>query len=237
MTVRARQVLIGAGGAVIVVVLLALGLWQMRVFEDREAYDAETRAAQPAVRLLDYLAPDGTVGDIYGKQVTVSGRYLPAQEVRVVDVDGSVRVLSAFELADGRVLAVVRGLGSADGQVPAPPRGTLSQTGIFLPTEAAGDHDVPAGDYASVRLPLLAQSWTQQLVPGFITLNADQASAQGLAPARAVLPTGEGSLQNLGYALQWWVFAAFAAFMTWRFVRVVGRRGRIGTLAEQEEEV
>lgn len=235
MTVRARQLLIGLGGAVITVVLLALGLWQMRAFEDREAYNAEARAALPPVPLVDHVPMDGTVGDIYGKQVTVSGRYLPAEEVRVLDADGSARVLSAFQLADGRVVAIVRGLGPATGEIPPTPRSAVEQTGIFLPTEPAADHAVPEGMYASVRLPLLAQAWTQQLVPGFITLSADQASAQELYPARAVLPTGEGSLQNLGYALQWWVFAGFAAFMTWRFVHVLGRGGRIGSLGEQEE--
>lgn len=237
MSVRARQLVIGVAGALVTAVLLALGLWQMRVFEDREAYNAEARAALPPVQLVDHVPMDGTVGDVYGKQVTVSGRYLRAEEVRVMDADGSVRVLSAFQLADGRVIAIVRGLGPATGELPPAPGGTIEQTGIFLPTEASADHAVPEGLYASVRLPLLAQSWTQQLVPGFITLNPDQASAQELHPARAVLPTGEGSLQNLGYALQWWVFAAFAAFMTWRFVHVLGRHGRIGSLAEQEEHV
>lgn len=235
MTLRVRQLLIGAGGAVVAVVLLALGLWQMRVFEDREAYNAEARAAQPPVQLVDNLASDGTVGDIYGKQVTVTGRYLPAAEVRVMDADGSVRVVSALRLGDGRVVAIVRGRGPATGELPPAPGGVVEQTGIFLPTEAAADHTVPDGLYASVRLPLLAQAWPRPMIPGFITLNADQASAQALAPAEAVLPTGEGSLQNLGYALQWWVFAAFAVFMTWRFVHVLGRRGRIGSLAEQEE--
>ena len=235
MTVRARQVLISAAGAVITIALLALGLWQMRVYEDREAYNAEARAALPAVQLTDYVPLGGVVGDVYGKRTIVTGHYLADQQVRIVDADGTVRVLSAFQMNDGRVVAIVRGLGSGDGQVPAPPSGSLTQTGIFLPTEAAADHPVPAGSYASVRLPQIVQQWPQQLVPGFVTLDREQAEAQGLTPATAVLPTGEGSLQNLGYALQWWVFAAFAAFMTWRFVHVLGKRGRIGSLAEQED--
>jgi cytochrome oxidase assembly protein ShyY1 len=234
MTVRARQALISVGGAIVTVVLLALGLWQMRVYEDREAYNAEARAAQPAVQLVDYVGMDGAVGDVYGKQATVVGHYLPDQQVRVVDPDGTVRVLTAFELADSRVIGIVRGTESG-GDAARPPQGTLSQTGIFLPTEAGDERVVGAGAYSSVRLPLIVQAWPQQVVPGFITLNADEAAAQGMRPATAVLPSGQGSLQNLGYALQWWVFAAFAAFMTWRFVRVLGRRGRIGSLAEQED--
>lgn len=235
MTIRGRQVLIGLGGAVVTIALLALGLWQMRVFEDREAYNAQARAGLPAVQLVDHVGFDGAVGDVYGKRTTVAGHYLPDQQVRIVDADGTVRVLTAFQLADGRVVAIVRGLGPGDGAVPPPPSGDVTQQGIFLPTEAAADHSVPAGSYASVRLPQIVQAWPQQLIPGFVTLDRDQAEAQGLYPATAVLPTGEGSLQNLGYALQWWVFAAFAAFMTWRFVRVLGRRGRIGSLADQED--
>lgn len=52
--------------------------------------------------------------------------------------DGSVRVLSALELVDGRVLPVVRGvLVAGSNELPAPPAGELTQTGIFLPSEAA----------------------------------------------------------------------------------------------------
>jgi len=87
-----------------------------------------------------------------------------------------------------------------------------------------------------VRLPVLAQFWPQQLLPGFITLPAAASAAQGLDTAVVALPSGSGSIQNIGYALQWWVFAAFGAFMTVRFVRALGRDGSLGTLATQEEE-
>jgi hypothetical protein len=85
-------------------------------------------------------------------------------------------------------------------------------------------------------LPVLAQFWPQQLLPGFITLRGPDSEAQGLRMAVVALPTGSGSIQNIGYALQWWVFAAFGAFMTFRFVRALGRDGSLGTLADQEEE-
>ena len=156
-----------------------------------------------------------------------------------VDADGTVRLLTAFQLADGRVVAIVRGLGPADGDGPAPPSGAVTQTGIFLPTEAAADHAVPPGTYASVRLPQIVQEWPQRLVPGFVTLDRDQAQAQGLYPATAILPTGEGSLQNLGYALQWWVFAAFALLYgivettngNWATLYMTGTLGASTTLA------
>lgn len=237
MGVRARQWLIAVLGAAVTLAMLGLGLWQMRVFEDRENESAAARSVQAPVRLLDFVATDGTVGDVYGKPATASGRYLPAQQARVVSENGTVRVLTAFQVADGRVLAVVRGtLGAAADTLPDPPAGELDQTGVFLPSEPGSGGADDGGELGSVRLTVLAQYWPQQLLPGFITLRASDSSAQGLAPSVVALPTGEGSIQNIGYALQWWVFAAFAGFMTVRFVRVLGRTGSIGTLAQQEDE-
>lgn len=237
MATRVKQWLIALLGTAICATMLFLGLWQMQVFEDKEDQTAAARAAQPPVPLLANVATDGTVGDIYGKRVSVEGRYLPAQQALVVAENGTVRVLSAFQVDDGRVLAVVRGTAaSATAPIPHPPDGKLSQTGIFLPTEDSDDRTVPAGTLASVRLPALAQTWPQQLLPGFITLSAADSAAQGLGAASVSLPTGDGSIQNIGYALQWWVFAAFGAFMTIRFVRTIGRQGSLGTLSEQEDE-
>jgi len=99
----------------------------------------------------------------------------------------------------------------------------------------ASDTPSTPGTMGSVRLPALAQAWPQQLLPGFVTLSAAEATSQGLGAAAVVLPTGEGSFTNIGYALQWWVFAAFGAFMTIRFVRAIGRQGTLGTLSDQEE--
>ena len=237
MGVRAKQWLIAVLGATVTLAMLWLGLWQMRVFEDKENESAVARAAMPALPLLDHVSGDGSVGDVYGRQVTVRGEYLPAQQVRVVDEDGTVRLVSAFGLADGRVLSVVRGtVASLSGELPQPPEGVITQGRIFLPSEAGAEHTTPERALGSVRLPLLAQEWPQQLLPGFVTLDAAESAAHGLAPAEVRLPSGEGSIQNAGYALQWWVFAAFGAFMTFRFVRAIGRRGELGTLAAQEDE-
>ncbi|MFZ0531346.1 MAG: SURF1 family protein [Propionicimonas sp.] len=237
MGVRTKQALIAIVGAAITLTMLWLGLWQMRVFEDKENESAAARAAQAPVPLLDFVAADATVGDVYGKPVTAVGEYLPDQQLPVVAEDGSVRVLSAFRLDDGRVLPIVRGsLPAGDASLPRPPAGRLTQTGVFLPSEAGTDADTAPGALGSVRLAALAQLWPQQLIPGFITVPAADSASQGLGPAELRLPTGEGSIQNAGYALQWWVFAAFAAFMSFRFVRTIGRQGSLGTLSSEEAE-
>jgi cytochrome oxidase assembly protein ShyY1 len=238
MGTRARQWAVGLLGGSVCVAMLALGLWQMRVFEDKEFASAAARAALPPVPLAELLGPSGDDwGAAYGRAVSVQGRYVPSQQVAVVDADGTVRVLSAFLLDDGRVLPVVRGtVARADGTLRQPPADRGTASGVLLPSEAAPDHTAAPGTLASVRLPQLAQAWPQQLLPGFITLPGSESVAQGLSPASVRLPTGDGSIQNIGYALQWWVFAAFGAFMTVRFVRAIGRRGTLGTLSDEEDE-
>jgi len=167
------------------------------------------------------------VGDVYGRRVSALGTFLPAQQT--VLTDG--RVLTAFEVPDGRVLPVVRGAvpEGSEGAVPEPVDGPTEIVGVFMPSEPRGDR--PDG---SVRLAALAQEWPQQLLPGFVTLDGADARGQGLEPATVDLGTGEGSWQNYGYALQWWVFAGFAVFMTLRFVRALGRQGTVTMGTDQE---
>lgn len=225
MPLRVRQGLIVGIGLVAAAVMVWLGLWQLQVFTDQGNASVQARAQQPPVPLLDHVAADGTVGDINGKPVTAAGRYLPGQQQRVLGADGAVRVLSALQLPDGRVLPVVRGAIDAGAEAPPVPAGQASVTGLFLPSEPGTEHPLAAGyQLGSVRLPQLAQLWPQPLIPGFVTLDAAASAAEGLQPAAVTLPSGEGSWRNSGYALQWWVFALFALGMAIRIAQSLGRR-------------
>ena len=231
MPLRVRQALIIALGVAAAAVMTWLGFWQLQVFTDEGNASVQARAQQSAVPLLDHVGRDGTVGDIYGKPVTAQGHYLTGDQERVLGQDGVVRVLSAFQLADGRVLPVVRGTIAAGEPVPPVPPGARTQVGIFLPSEPAADHKLATGySLGSVRLAQLAQLWTQPLLPGFVTLTADEASQQGLQPAVVALPTGDGSWRNSGYALQWWVFALFGLGATIKIAQSMGRRERNPTV-------
>lgn len=229
VTTRLKQILLITVGSVAAVAMVLLGLWQMQVFVDSGNRGIEERAAQPPVALAENMTAGEITGDVYGKQVWAEGVYRPDQEI-LLSAAGEVRVLTAFELDDGRILPVVRGVVTADAEVPAPPAGNQRQTGLLLPGEGNVDGTAP-GELASVRMPALAQRWPQHLVAGFITLNADEATAQGLTAAPVALPEGEGSVRNSGYALQWWVFAAFAVGMSVRIAWGMGRRDRLA--AEQ----
>lgn len=213
--------LIIAVGALLALVMAGLGLWQMSVFQRQGAETVASRTTQPAVPLLDHLGDDAQLGALYGAPVSVDGRYLADQQI-VIPTEGRYRILTALELADGRVIPVVRGLTNTatPGQ---PPTGDQQVVGVFLPGE--GEQPGAAGDQlGSVRMPQVAQRWPQPLLPGFVTLDPTHAAQNGLDPASVTLPSGEGSAQNKGYALQWWVFAAFALGVSIKIARDLDKR-------------
>ena len=230
MGVRGRQVFFVGIGVVCAIVMGMLGVWQMQRSVDSGAAGIRQRAEQAPVALLENINVDGTVGDVYGKPVTVSGSYLLGQELLVPGSDGSWRVLTAFQVADGRVVPIVRGSVSDTNGVPSPPTGPRPETGLFLPgaghADGPGSGQVGSGQIGSVRMPLLAQKWPQQLTPGFVTLDAEHARAQRLVPASVTLPKGEKSFNNGSYAIQWWLFAAFALGMGIKLAADAGRRER-----------
>ena len=218
---RLVPVAIVALGLVLALAMGWLGLWQAQVFVNTGKSAAAAVTEGPALPLDETVTGDA-IGGLWGHTVLITGKYLPTQQVLVVGEDGTQRIVTAFRLNDGRVLAVARGVGAVTAQAP---EGLLTQSGVFLPTEAQADHTVPTGAYASVRLQALAQSWPQQVVSGYLTLDAAEASRQGLAPAPVVLPALQGKERNAGYALQWWAFAAFALVMSVVIARNYRRRG------------
>ena len=83
----------------------------------------------------------------------------------------------------------------------------------------------PGAEVGSVRIAQLAQLWPGPLIDGFVVLSPADARAQGMIPAEVTLPESRGRLRNAAYALQWWLFAAFAVVMAGRIARDVGRPG------------
>ena len=212
MSTRAKQTLAVLAGVVIAIVMMLLGLWQMSSYEASTRDTSAERAAEAPTSLADEVSADGVVQDIYGKRVTFEGSYLPEHQVMVGEKD-PLRVLTAFEMTDGRHIAVVRGALDSTGVeegVPAAPAGSQSVTGIFLAPDLPATIKPAHADLATVRIQELAQEWPAPLIAGYVTLSAEDSAAQGLEAAFLVLPAMEGSPTHRGYALQWWVFAAGA---------------------------
>ena len=216
MTLRAKQATAIAVSVVVAIVMVVLGLWQMHRFELSVEHIAADRAAQAPVELAPAVHADGSVDDIYGRTVTASGMYLPEAEEVVGTTEP--RVVTALQLDDERVLAVVRG-GVGQGEQPTPPpAGRQDIQGVFLASDSAAER--PNG---AVRLQALAQTWPGPLISGYVTLDEQASANQGLGPAQVQLPDQKGTAMHKGYALQWWVFAvasiAFGIFLARQFAQ------------------
>ncbi len=224
--IRLQQALIVTIGLVLAGAMAVLGIWQLDVYKSQGDNTALARAAAPALTLRD-AAPAGTaVREGYGRSVRFQGRYDVSRQL-LVGSGGAAgyRVLTALVQDDGSVVPVVRGVVFSMAAPPPPPSGIIDEVGVLLPSE----DDAPAGVASpgtvdAVRLPVLAQSWSGQLIGGFVTLSTADAEAQGLATAPLALPQAQGRLRNGAYAFQWWLFGAFAVAMAIRMARDFGRR-------------
>lgn len=198
-------------------VMVALGLWQMGVYEATGSRTALERADAAPITIGEAAPPGAKITDGLGRSVRFAGTYDPAlqESIPLQDAPGRFRVLTGLRLDDGRLLVVVRGI--TDGSAPVPPSGRVRQVGVLLPSENASDPGT------SVRVPLLAQHWPGSLVDGYVNLNAELSVAQGLAPATLTLPSAPGRLRNGAYALQWWLFAGFALVLAGRIARDLER--------------
>lgn len=215
-----RQLGIIAVGLVLAGVMVVLGIWQLDVYHSQGQAQSERRASGAPVPLASVAQPAAVIGEGYGRPVSFSGHYLPGVQL-LVPLEApqrGYRVVSALQLDTGGVLPVVRGVVTT-AELPASPSGTESESGVLLPSEEAAPGDLPANQISSVRIPTLAQQWPGPLLTGYVTLSPADASSQGLAAAPLDLPQSSGRLRNGAYALQWWVFAAFAVAMAVKVAR------------------
>ncbi|MFD9128159.1 SURF1 family protein [Kitasatospora sp. NPDC059571] len=230
-----------AVGVAAIVVCLLLGSWQLGRFEDRVATHRETAAAAsgavvaPAAPLTDVLtAARPEVGlDTVGRQVTATGRYDTAHQLLVPDraLNGRAGyyVLTPLRTADGRAVAVVRGWAPGTpgaAAVPAAPAGDVTVAGRLQAPETSGSGGavaggLPAGQLGTISPATLINVLPYRVYDGWVAADAVPA---GLTAVPTVEPEGGGGLtlrafQNLGYTLEWFVFAGFVVFMFFRLVR------------------
>ena len=134
--IRLQQGLLIALGIVLAAVMVALGFWQLDVYHRQGEAAAARRAEAPPIPLSSVARPGTAATEGFGRSVSFEGTYDPALQLLVPAEDGTgeFRVLTGLRLADGSVLAVVRGVGSGP-TAPPPPIGEVQQIGVLLPTE------------------------------------------------------------------------------------------------------
>ncbi|WP_125773704.1 SURF1 family protein [Antribacter gilvus] len=233
-----------------------LGVWQLdRAYERAELADRQAAAeavAEGPAWLGDVLAPQESFpGDLVSRQVQVAGEYeADGQRLvagRVLDGREGYLVLTPLRVADdgtggdswaglsgAPVVAVVRGWVASPDDASEAPGGEVHVTGWLQAGEAVsgGGLELPDGQVDRVALGALVQEWGGPVYTGYVVLSDATPSPAEDGPALLPRPTLDGgsgvNLQNAFYALQWWVFGAFAVALWVRMVRddmAGGRRG------------
>jgi cytochrome oxidase assembly protein ShyY1 len=214
-------------------VMVLLGFWQLDRFHQRDAINDRIDAGAvatpvPLGRVLAGPPQVGTAGSVgpapaeavRWTRVTATGRFDKAHEilVRGRTVEGSVgfEVITPLVLADGSAVLVDRGwVAPAAGgalvapSVPAAPDGTVTVNGSLRPPESRGSRPQTVSGHLETRRiapGAIAASVPYALFNAYIGLDQTQT---GLTP---VTPEKENALQNGGYVIQWWLFAAGTLF-------------------------
>lgn len=159
----------------------------------------------------------------------VTALTVPGGEDRWPDAGGELTV------------AVARGWTADPASVPDEPEGAVGVVGRYLPAEGpVPGTELPEGQVGTVSPAQLTNLWDTPLWPGYVAAFAESPAAAPfqlaedgtLARDAALLspelsrldidqqPTDESvNLLNLFYAVEWVVFAGFAVYIWWRFVR------------------
>lgn len=227
-----RHVLVTA----LVVTMVALGFWQLRRLDDKQAYKAlvEARQAVP-VDDIESVVPagadvdDAAVVAILYRSVQATGTYDADDTVmvenRTFNAAPGAWVLTPLRLADGTAVVVNRGFIGVDrnGAMVAvdPPTGTVTVEGLVFPSQQRGSFgptDPTEGTLdvlARVDLDRYASQLAYDILPAYVQLvtshPAQPDPAEGAPELVALGPPEPEEGPHLAYAVQWFIFTTIAA--------------------------
>lgn len=228
-----------------------LGVWQIDRAQERGEMSAK-HAAEEATQtspaeLGEVLAPqEGFAGALVGKRVRVTGEFEPDGQLfvegRVHDGELGYLVLTPLRVTDDGLdgqtwtelsgppaLPIVRGwVPSPDAADFVPPTGSVELTGYLQASEAVALGMVEPGVTDSISSGALANKWSGPIYSGYLVQSVSEPAGDPavLALPRPTIEGGTGlNLQNLFYAIQWWVFGGFALALWVRLVRDETRGG------------
>jgi cytochrome oxidase assembly protein ShyY1 len=253
---RPSMLLLHLAGVLAVTAAGWLGWWQVGAWQAHREDRAAALAHADPVPLDDALGPDDAfVGENVGRPGEVQGRWLPevlhvGDRLRDSDPDSPQGVWQVGLLQvcgrpaacnDAPSIPVVLGWAPTTTGGPTP-RGRVDLVGWLQPSESGEDSSGPAtGDV----LPALRTADLLGRVPGdvysgYVILRSPAAERGDLVPVTPDSlpgPPASTALRNLFYGIEWWVFAAFAAYLWWHWTldAVRAERGR-GTASRARED-
>jgi cytochrome oxidase assembly protein ShyY1 len=208
-----------------------LGKWQLqRSIENGKPGPAATET----LRSLNAIAkPQSAMPeDLAGQKVRVRGHFAPDDAIVLTGRSGGGSFQTVGNFVDegsGASLPVV--IGYADSRAAALAGGarvvtgtTVTVEGRYYPTESPDQDDFTKGQRSSVAVAALVNEWKHfdgTVYGGYVVATAATASQADLGTIADRAPTRDVQFDwlNLFYAVEWVVFAGFAVFLWYRFVR------------------
>ena len=207
-----------------IIACIFLGQWQWDRTQDILA--AERSAAAAPIALQELVNADGTWSNAdIGRTVILDGTFT-AQELQLPNREFQGQsgswIVTRFDLSSGGSIAVMRGLlpdGSQSTQVDAT---AVQLEGVLHPNEAfyegANENSIVTVDSAAI-----ADEWGTDLIDGYVMVQRQDPEPSEPGALVIVAPTVQVGdvpfpLQNFFYAIQWWIFAAFAIFVYARWL-------------------
>ncbi|MBA3605748.1 MAG: SURF1 family protein [Actinomycetota bacterium] len=201
-----------------IVLMVNLGFWQLRRFDERQQFNAqvETSIAAPPAPLDDVLAAGTDPATVEWRRVSATGTYLPAETIAVVNrsqggAAGDL-IVTPLQLDDGRILLVERGFVPLSATADLPPAGQVEVSGRLRPSQErrrGGLSDPSSGELREaqrVDVDRLAAQLPGPLVPMYVELvsSTPPEAAASMVPV-AIPDLVDGP--HLSYAGQWFIFA------------------------------
>jgi cytochrome oxidase assembly protein ShyY1 len=231
----------------VLVAFILLGRWQLGVFQDSGRPHTATDPASVGVSTLSQVGVQLT-GEAVSRKVSAQGVYDASRQLLVADRqpdvdapggkisrDDGYWVLTPLRLDDGTLMPVVRGWVAKAGD-PAPvPEGRVEVAGRLRPQESTDSvqrrsEGLPQGQVQTVSTGELINLWSGQKVRNGYVVAQPPSGALTQVKVEPPVVGGELTWRNLAYAANWWIFAGFAVFMWFHFVRDAVRSDRAKTL-------
>lgn len=193
--------------------MVMLGRWQWGRYEQRSAINARIDASASASPVpFTPKVEEWT-------RVSVTGQYDPNLEILVRNrtVEGKVgfEILTPLLLADGTAVLVDRGWvpphrdgPTVEPSFPPAPAGNVTLTGRVRASESGARTELRNGRWQARRVGVaeIAAKLPYQVAPVYLLVDDDFTELVPISSDR------ENDWLNLGYAVQWWIFAAGSLF-------------------------
>ncbi|WP_219472351.1 SURF1 family protein [Nonomuraea rhizosphaerae] len=233
----------------VLVAFILLGRWQLGVFEESGRPHAAVDPAPVPVATLSQVGAQLT-GEAVSRRVSAQGVYDSSRQLLVADRQPDVDapggrasrgegywVLTPLKLDDGTLMPVVRGWTAEPAEPVAAPEGRVEVAGRLRPQESSDSvqrrtESLPEGQVLTVSTGELINLWSGQKVRNGYVVAQPPSGALTQVKVSAPVVGGELTWRNLAYAANWWIFAGFAVFMWYHFVRDAVRSDRAAKTPE-----